>query len=403
MNPKLSPAGPKCLDDRHFRLVSEQYKVDDTSVTYLNTGGAGIKPEVVLSALDSGLKRFNYNPTRSTYFETELVEEARAACAGLVDADKESILLLDSTSQGLQLILQSFLLKPGDEVILTSQEHASSVAICRYLEDSRGVRVKKYRIPKGISSEQLCLDMVNLVTGNTRVVLVSEINCHTGWMPDLTLLVESLKLLDVPLLVDGAHAPGNCKANKYGAPLWVGAGHKWLGGPNSTAFAYIEKEYIPRILPVWIAGGFFETREAEIYDLRRFECKGHTDSLKWHGLTKAIELYKSLDSKHLSEYQDSLVQYLHSRVEKVPGLIVRTPGIQFAAGESHGNLFTFYGNHDLFSQPDLRESLWRDHKVWIQPDFLCKDSEQGIRISCHYVVTKEDIDMFFDSFLNYLN
>lgn len=403
MNPKLSAIAPKCLNDKHLQVVAEQFPPDNSSVTYLNSGSVGRKPKVVLSAVNEGFSRFNENPTWITYFESKILEDVRAELASMYKAEKESILLLDSTSLGLQLILQSFLKTPSDELVMTNREHSSSNTVARHLEESRGVRVRKQMIDGDISSEKLCIDLLNLVTGHTKIVLVSEVDCLTGWKPDYTLLIESLKLLDIPLLIDGAHAPGNVPPAGFKSPLFVGACHKWLGAPNTTAFAYIDKHLIPKMEPVWLGGGHFDIKDNEIYDLRRFECKGNIDPVKWLGAAEAIKLYRSLDPEHIFEYQNSLARYARDGLAENFGVSIRPPGFTNPDGEEQGSMVAFYTHEGVLKTDDLRKTLWEKHKIWIQPDFLGRVPETGGRVSCHYSCTKEDVDKFLDTLKQYIN
>lgn len=403
MRSDVSTEIPVCLDERHSNFVREEFRPDDTSVSYLNWGSVGRKPESVLAAVNQGWRRLNDNPTRVTYLEDDIKENARQSLAELFDVDKECLLLTDSTTQALQLILSSLLTRAGDEVIITSREHGSSRTILRYLEDSRGIRVRTYNVEAGCSTEQMSLELLNLITGNTRLVLISEIDCYSGWRPELTLLNESLKLLDIPLLVDGAHAPGNGPTRPGRYPLWVGAGHKWLSAPNSTGFALVSRDFIPLLNPVWLGDGFYETREAEIYDLRRFEHKGNPDVVKWLGLTEAVRLYQSLDRKHIDAYQKGLVLYLRTRLMLMDGVRVRYPGYHNPEGEEQASMITFHAKPERWKVADLRAALWQDHKIWIQPDFLSPHPGSGGRISCHYSVTRDELDRFLSALESYLN
>ncbi len=406
MKPKLSVPAPITLDSTHLELVRREFGQDDSSINnviYLNTGSVGRKPASVLDSINSGWRRLNINPTRVTYLEDEIKEEAREAVAELLSVDKDCLLLTDSTTQGLQLILQSLLKKAGDEVIVTDRQHGSTGTILRYLEDTRGIRVKTYKIETGCSTEQMSLELLNYITGNTRLVLISEIDCFSGWRPELTLLSESLKLLDIPLLVDAAHAPGNGVTRPSRFPLWVGAGHKWLGAPNSCAFAYISKDWIPLIEPVWIGDGFFEIRENEIYDLRRFELKGNPDVVKWMGLKKAVELYQSLDQKQIDEYQKSLLLYLRARLLEIDGVRLRNPGYHDPEGEESASMLAFYLRPERLKVNNLRGSLWERDKIWVHQDYLGRNPGCGARISCHYSVKQEDIDKFIEALTSLLS
>jgi Selenocysteine lyase len=248
------------LDERHRAIVEREFPRAFAGVTYLNAGSAGRKPNSVLDAVSAGWQHLNINPTLTTFLEEDWISSARNAAAKLFSVNVKNLLLTDNTTAGLQLIMQSFLKNPGDELITTDHEHGSVKTVIRHLEETRGVVTRMHSLDAGVSSNQFCLNILSSVSERTKLVLLSEIDCFTGWKPDLNTIVESLEMLDVPLLVDGAHSPGHLLSRPGAYPMWVGSGHKWLGGPNSTGFAYVSQELIPRLEPVWLGDYFFNKR-----------------------------------------------------------------------------------------------------------------------------------------------
>lgn len=389
------------LDERHSAIVEREFPRPPGGVTYLNAGSAGRKPNSVLDAINRGWQHLNINPTRTTFLEEEWITTARNLAATLFAVDVRSLLLTDNTTQGLQLIMQSFLKNPGDELITTDHEHGSVKTIIRHLEETRGIVTRMHSVDADVSSEQFCLNILSSVSERTRLVVLSEIDCFTGWKPDLNTIVESLSLLDVPLLVDGAHAPGHVIARPAAFPMWVGSGHKWLGGPNSTGFAYVSQELIPRLEPVLLGDYFFNKKDDDIYDITRFECKGTSDVVRWKGLAAALELHFQLDAPAVLAYQKALVWYLKDQLIGFD-VTFRTPPYNGHFGEEHAGLLTFYFPEGYLSTQDLRQSLWNDHKIWVQPDFLNKNPGLGARVSCHYSVQKEDVDTLVKALKHYV-
>jgi isopenicillin-N epimerase len=398
-----SPSDAVRAPDAALReMIDSQFPPMENGVTYLNTGSSGRKPTCVLDALNQGLKQINRNPTIATFIDETPINNARKAAGTLFNCPPSSLLMTGNSTQGLQLILESFLTKPGDELVTTDHEHGSARTVMRYLEETRGVVIRKYETPKNCSSEQFCFGLLSFVSDRTKLVLVSEIDCFTGWRPDLTTLVDSLELLDVPLLVDGAHAPGhiNVRPSKY--PMWVGSGHKWLGGPNGTGFTYVSQELIPRLEPVWLGDQFYEKRDQDIYDLTRFECRGTSDVCQWYGLTAAIELHQTLNANHVQNYQRALASLLQEKLSERFPVEFRTPSKEQVPAEELTALVTFNFPEDRVKVKNLRDALWTDHKIWTQPDNLNANPGHGMRISCHYTVTVDDLDKLINALSNYV-
>lgn len=374
-------------------IVETEFPRDESGVLYLNTGSCGRKPVSVQSAVDEGLKRLNQNPTLLTFFSPDVKNAARKAAAQLFDLPPQSLILTGSTTQGLQLFMQSFLLKAGDELVTTDHEHGSLRAIARHLEETRGITVRRHTIDSACDSEQLALGLISLLSKRTRLVAVSEIDCFTGWRPDLSYLIEGLSLLDVPLLVDGAHSPGQgaCRPSRY--PLWVASGHKWLGGPNGTGFAYVSPEMASHIKPTMMGHGYYELLEADEEDLTRFECLGTEDQTRWLGLTQALNLEIRLKPDEIARRQKELMRYLRGRLADLKPVFRRQEPGSIADGQQTGML-AFYFEPDRLAVNNLHEALWTRHRIWVQPDFIGASPFHGMRISCHYSLTTENLDNF---------
>jgi selenocysteine lyase/cysteine desulfurase len=274
--------------------------------------------------------------------------------------------------------------------------------VIRHLEETRGIISRTYNVEADAASDQFCLNILSSISERTKLVVLSEIDCFTGWKPDLNTLVESLALLDVPLLVDGAHSPGHIIARPDRYPMWVGSGHKWLGGPNGTGFAYVARDLIPRLEPVWLGDGFFTKKDDEVYDITRFECKGTSDVVRWKGLAAALDLHLQLDAPAVLEYQRSLVDYLRNRLKETFEVAFRTPPFSDHAAEEHVGLLTFLFPAENLETQDLRASLWDAHKIWTQPDFLNECPGNGVRVSCHYSVEEEDLERLIKALKEYV-
>lgn len=372
------------------KKVQEQWLPAGDGSIYLNNGSCGRKPKVVLDAVAQGSHKLNLNPTLFTFLDATMRNQACEVAATAFGVPKETLMLTSSTTAGLQQIAQSFLLNPGDELVTTEHEHGSWKTICKYLEETRGIVVRRYQGDPLDGSKALCQGMLELVTPKTRLVEVSEIDCFSGWRPNLNLLSDALNKAQIPLLVDGAHSPGQgpCSPTRY--PLWVGSGHKWLGGPNGTGFAYIAPHLIPLLKPVWLGDHYYDFTET---NLLRFECLGTTDQTRWLGLTEAIKLWLELNPEAIAKRQQELVAYLRKGLQSLSGVELRTPDIK---NESSG-MVTFTWQPEAVAVPNLQESLWSDFRIWVQPDFFYGQQGHGMRISCHPATTEQELDRLIQS------
>jgi isopenicillin-N epimerase len=368
---------------------AEWPQIPDRSI-YLNTGSCGRKPASVLKVLAQSYETFNANPTFYTFFADEWLHEVRTALAELLAVSANDLLLTQNSTQGLHLVLNSFLVNAGDELITTTHEHGSVNTIARYLAETRGVSIRRHECNPLDGSDAFCQAVIGMASEATRLIQVSEVDCYSGWRPNLQALVHWCNASQIPLLVDGAHSLGQGICNPGEYPMWMTSGHKWLGGPNGTGILHVQRKWQEQLRPVWLGDRFYN----EFADpLMRFEFQGTADVVRWKGLTAAIALHRQLDPARVAARQKVLTDYLRKRLDELPSAVIRTPDI---AGETSGALAVTWAA-DNVPVPDLKDHLWKVYKIWAQPDFCYGDPGLGLRISCHISVEERDIDRLIEA------
>jgi isopenicillin-N epimerase len=380
-----------------FDQVLQEWKPGSVRGIYLNSGSCGPKPDCVLRALEAGWRRLNENPTLMTFYDHEIWNNARAAAAGLFGVPAEDLILSQNSTHGIQMVMQSLLRQPGDEFVSTNQEHGCVNTLSRYLSENRGIVVRSHAVDPFAGSEAFCRGILNLVSSKTKLVLVSEINCLTGWRPALDLLAGELESAGVPLLVDGAHSPGQGPVRIASYPYWVGSAHKWLGAPNGCGFLYVRADCREQIRPLLIGDRLYNE---SFLPSHRLEWPGTCDVVRLLGLVAAIKLACQLIPERVAARQKELHFYLRTSLEKnLPAGTIRTPWVD---GETSA-LFAVYWQSCQLRVSDLRESLWQRHQIWTQPDFASAEPARGMRISCHIFNSEEDIDSLIGALKNLLS
>lgn len=373
-----------------YQLIRREWQPPSDGSVYLNTGSCGRKPASVLQAVRDGSEQLNNNPTRVTFFSDEWWQEARVSIAAVLGVEADSVLLTQNTTQGLHLVLNSFLRHAGDEFVTTTHEHGSLRTIARHLSETRGITVRQHATEPLAGSGELCRGLLALVTDKTRLVAVSEIDCLSGWRPDLSRLAGELASRNIPLLVDGAHAPGQgpCRAGDY--PLWVGSGHKWLCAPNGTGMVHVRRQWLEHLQPVWLGDRYYNEFSNP---LLRFEFPGTCDVVRWLGLAAAGRLALLLGQEKIAARQRELTDYLRKRMQTLPATVTRTPDVD---GERSGMVVFTWAAKQLRVN-HLRDWLWEQHQIWTQPDFCYGEPGHGLRISCHISNTEGEIDQLVEA------
>jgi len=379
-------------------VVAQEYPPSKDGHIYFNSGCCGRKPQSVLDAMARAYERINTNPCHFTFRDTTTLDQARQAAASLLSTASENVLLAFSTTNALQIIMQSFLLKAGDELVTTDQEHGSLTTIARFLAETRGIVVRRHAIPVGEeSSETHCRSLLSLVNERTKLVAVSEVVSYTGWRPNLDPLVQALNRLNVPFLADCAHGPGliRCQPSRY--PLWVGSAHKWLGAPNGSAVAYVAPSLAERLIPVNLGDTYYNVKDLNPADLSRLEGTGTADLAKWRGLTRAIDLHMSFGIDEVVQYQLDLAQYLRLRLKESLDPIFRISHLFANGAQECTSIVNFRFPPERIKTSNLQDYLWDEHNIAVQLDYLNIEPGHGMRISCHVSNSRQDVDKLIDA------
>lgn len=380
----MSAGVPDALD---LDLIRREFPQIADGSLYFNTGSCGRKPVSVLAAMAQAWEKFNTNPTHHTFFSEEWIGGARQAVGRLLQVPSGDILLTQNSTQGIQLVMSSFLQRSGDEFVTTTHQHGSVNSIARYLEETRSIVIRRHDCDPLLGSDYFCESVEKLISPKTKLVQVCEIDCYSGWRPQIDRLVQFCRQRNLPLLVDGAHAPGQgpCRPGAY--PMWVGSGHKWLGGPNGTGVLYAQPEWARKLTPTWVGDRFYNEFE---HPLMRFEFQGTADVVRWSGLMTAIDLYLQMGEENVAARQKELNGYLRKHLTESLGAEIRTPvvpdeltGIQCATWKS--SRFPDAAMH-------LKNHLWDEFKIWTQPDLCYGEAGHGLRLSCHVSIEEQEID-----------
>ncbi|HUF01335.1 MAG TPA: aminotransferase class V-fold PLP-dependent enzyme [Gaiellaceae bacterium] len=189
---------------------------------YLQAGSVGPLTRATAHAMRDEIER-NAADGRAgaEYIERILAlrTKLREALGELVSAAAEHVTLTTSTTDGCNLVLEGLDLRPGDEVVTTTDEHFG------LLGPLHVSRARVVVVPPDRDA------IVAAVTPRTRLLAVS----HVLWTTGQVLPVHELREeTGVPILVDGAQSVGAIAVDAHGLDFLTISGQKWLCGPETT-------------------------------------------------------------------------------------------------------------------------------------------------------------------------
>jgi cysteine desulfurase family protein (TIGR01976 family) len=173
-------------------FVRRQFPVFQNSETarwafFENAGGSYVPRQVIdrLTHFFEYTKVQPYGPFPASAAAGEAMDAGYRAMAALLNADADALTLGPSTTMNTYVLAQAVrpLLAPGDEIIVTNQDHEANIGCWRRLEEF-GAVVREWPIDP-VSGELNPADLEPLVSDRTRLVCFTLCSNIVGSMNDV--------------------------------------------------------------------------------------------------------------------------------------------------------------------------------------------------------------------------
>ena len=225
----------------------------DPDCLYLNHGTVGVTPRRVLAAQQAIRDEIERQPSRFMLRELTAIDmgerhpgppRMRAAAdvvGAFVGARGDDLAFVDNATTGMNAVLRSLALRAGDEILLTDLGYGAVANIARFVARERGASVKTVGIPYPLHDPGEVASAIAAAIGpRTRVAVVDHITSETALLLPLAEIAARCRARGVPVLVDGAHAPGAIALDipALGADWYVANLHKWAWAPRSSGILW---------------------------------------------------------------------------------------------------------------------------------------------------------------------
>jgi isopenicillin-N epimerase len=244
----------------------------------LNHGSYGACPAPVFERYQQLQRELERNPVEflARRFH-ELTADARAALAAFVGARADDLVFVPNATSGLNAVIRSLRLQPGDEVLTTKHEYG---AVTRTWEFAGATLV--YAEPDRLA---------DAIGPRTKAVSVSHITSPTALVLPVEEICAAAREAGVLSIVDGAHVPGQLPLDlaRLGADVYTGNCHKWLCAPKGSAFLWARPEHQHWIDPLVVSWGYDDGF------VHRHGWQGTRDPAAALAVPAAIEAHRAFD------------------------------------------------------------------------------------------------------------
>ena len=289
----------------------------DPRVIHLNHGSFGAVPLAVQLRRQTWQDRMDANPMG--FFSRELageVERARLICAEFVGAEPAGFAFVNNATTGASAVVASLPLRAGAQVLVTDHGYGAVIyAVIRACHDA-GAELVTVPVPLDASAEAIEAAILDRVTERTALAVIDHISSPTARRFPVERLIPALHDRGVPVLVDGAHAPGMVPVDldALEPDFWIGNFHKWVCAPRGSAGLWVAPRWRGNMRSLVVSW-----RESEGYPYS-YSMIGTVDHSPWLATPEALAFMTRLGWEEVWQHNIALVGYGQRIVAEALGL-----------------------------------------------------------------------------------
>ncbi|MDY5131746.1 aminotransferase class V-fold PLP-dependent enzyme, partial [Actinotignum timonense] len=257
---------------------------------------------------------------------TVAYEEARAKVAAFIGAAPQEIVWTSGSTQSLNLLAYAisnatagrgwgnadrFLLRAGDDIVVTRAEHHANLLPWQELCERTGARLTWLDLDGEGRIDPATLAVIGR---RTRIVAFTHVSNVTGAVSPVAQIVEAAHAVGAFTVLDACqsvpHLPVNVR--ELDVDFAAFSGHK-MYGPTGLGVLYGREELLADLPPYQFGGSMIErvTMEKTRYARppARFEA-GSQPVTQIVGLARAVDYLSAIGMENVARYEDELTAQL---------------------------------------------------------------------------------------------
>jgi cysteine desulfurase/selenocysteine lyase len=239
------------IDDGQLR--DDDYPITKKTI-YMNNGAVAPTPLSTIKAMtDFMLTCAQGGPDSPSTFDyiKSLLDELRTRVAHLINCEHDEVVLVQSTTEGLNIVANGLDWKIGDTIVVRGgrHEHYANYLPWVALSQKKGVQLREL----AMTDEDGYFDLGQLekLVKGSRLITLSHVLYNTGVILPVEEVGRIAQENGVLFCVDAAQSAGTISVDvkKIGCHFMAFPGFKWLCGPMGIGVFYCSKKAFETLEP----------------------------------------------------------------------------------------------------------------------------------------------------------
>jgi selenocysteine lyase/cysteine desulfurase len=374
-------------DGAYWDALRKHFIMQDDLIM-MNNGTVGPIPETVFNTVVRYFKVQATNPYDCYNFLPTKKDEVRGRLARFINASPDEVAINRNTTEGMNLVANGLDFEPGDEVIISSQEHPAGYHPWSLHEKRYGIKV--IEVPVGVppkDQREIVDDFAAAITPRTRVISVSHTIYLTGLVFPLKELSEVARQHGILVVADSAHGLGMLELDmqQLGVDVLASSPYKWCGAPAGCGLLYVRKDAQDKLWPAIASSGWDTETTA-----KRFETLGQRADPLIFGLGEALDFQNMIGKGRIERRIRALADHLKQGLRSIPQVRIHTPDDPYLCG----GLVAF--SVEGVEPSNIVNYLRERYNIVIRTIGRERDNTAGVRVSTHIFVSKKHVDLVLE-------
>ena len=316
------PSTPPVADEKFWDAIQQQF-ILEPGLSVMNAANLCPSSAPVLESMYRNTRDIDRDPSMDNRVKMlEGKETTRKLLAEFLRVTPDEIVITRNTSEANNLVSSGIELKPGDEVIVFSDNHPSNLQAWQEKAKRFGFTFRMVQqVNPHPGHEYYVQAFTREMTPRTKVLALTHLTSTVGDMLPVEDLCRICAERGILSLIDGAQTFGvmDVDLSVLQPDFYSASAHKWPCGPKEVGVLYINKRSHSRI---W--GTIFSAYPGAVGISKTFEGFGQRDEPAIIAFGEALKFQDQIGRKQIEARSRELAQALIAGLKEIDNVKVWT-------------------------------------------------------------------------------